>query len=209
MDDAHTRSNPPYVESPKGIFTVNGYWYHTSEKDLIDYAGGVLKHEPIVSLLGKADTWQRVASTLVLWISLILLWKVNAFIALGVAMTSYVILEWISPILISHWAFPTLKVLNNVLVQAAAYVVFLSYLGQEGKYVSLLAGFFIFISLRWRLWDALFQPLVRWGRNKLYAVPFEDKILKNVILKAALNYHVPIKELDEIDQSIKKIIRSK
>ena len=202
----------PYVDTPKGLFTGGGTWLRTTEAALKDYAGGVLEHVGIGTLLSYTERWLRSAGTLAVWLLLPLvigaylqglaLW-VPALAALG----GYLIWAVVSPAWVSITLARGLRWLERPGVQALAYLLGLSYLGLQAAHGAVVLGLAGFIVVRWGLLDRLLTPLLRPVWRALYPLPRADQILRAFVVRAALNHHVSLPALDSIQDTILSNLR--
>ena len=63
--------------------------------------------------------------------------------------------------------------------------------------------------MRWGIVEKIFQVVFNWCRNLLYQMPYNDQVLKSVIIRAALKYSTPLPEISDIEASILKKLQRK
>src|SRR5690606_26205907 len=90
-------SDATFVETPAGLFTAGGVWFHTSEASLRAYAKSVLQRVPLPELLAQAQVWLRSAQTLALWVLPFVLLAVPPLPAALGALVLYVAWRALSP----------------------------------------------------------------------------------------------------------------
>ncbi|MFK7844772.1 MAG: hypothetical protein AB8G77_05675 [Rhodothermales bacterium] len=198
-----------FIETPNGIFTAAGSWFHTTVEALKAYAGPVLTHKSIAQLLHFAELWLRSPKTLVLWMTPFLLWTLGIAPTLLCCVLVYFIFSIWGPAMITQTLTPVLNVLDNVLIQAVLYISGMSWFAMNGYFTLMIAGLVIFILMRWGLIAKVLNPWIMKIRQRLYKVPYEDQILKAVIVHAAMKHRVALPELDQMEMFILNRINKK
>lgn len=191
-----------YADTPRGIFTADGTWYHTTESLLREYAGAVLAHEPLTRLLKQTDEWLRLPESLTLLVLPMLLialpWGAAALL------TALFFIAWsvIGPSVTSRVVVPVVRVLNSVWFQAFYYVFLLSFISAYDRYGAVIVGLVGFALIRWGLLKKLLRPIVRPLHTALYRLPAPDQVLRGFIIRAALKYRLSLPELDRMEEAI-------
>lgn len=193
-----------YVDTPRGIFTAAGIWFRTTEAMLAEYAGAVLDHEPLSTLLERAEVWLRSPQTLALWGLLAALPLIPPLPAALVAVTIYVGWSVLGPSFVNRVLARLLRVLDTVWVQVLGYVIGLSWIAEQGQYVALGVGLGGFILLRWGLVKMATAPLVRKLQRALYELPVPDQVLRGVLIQTALRHGSSLPELDAMERAIRE-----
>ncbi len=201
--------NASFIETPNGIFTAAGNWFHTTVEALQAYAGPVLVHKTVAKLLHNAELWLRSPNTLVLWVSPFLLLQFGIAPTILAGVVLYFVFSIWGPLFLTETATPLLSILDHVLTQALFYIVGMSWFAMNSHYALMSTGLLIFILLRWGMIGSLFQPWVQKLRDRMYKVPYEDQILKTVIVHAAMKHKVSLPELDKMERLIMKQIHKK
>lgn len=191
-----------YVDTPNGIFTAAGVWFHTTEEALRQYAEPVLARVPLPSLLQQAEVWLRSDQTLVLWVLPLALLLVPPLPAALGALTLYVGWRGLSPSFVSLALLRVFRLLDRVWLQGLYYVLVLSVLAGAAQHAALGLGLGGFILLRWGVVARLTQPLVRRLWASLYSLPVSDQVLRAVIIRTALKYRLSLPELDRMEREI-------
>lgn len=195
-------SAPPYVDTPYGIMTAGGRWYHVTEEDVRNYADEVLDHVPLEQLLQWADVWAESAETVVLWALPPMLWWLPLDWAVAGALLLYVGWALASPALPSLFAVRGVAALDHVLAQSVYYVVTLSAIAAAGLHAAVAAGLTGFVLLRWDVLRWASGYVLRPLRRRLYPLPVADQILRGLIIRVALKHRLSVPQVREITEDI-------
>ncbi len=195
-------SSTPYVDTPYGLLTEGGRWYHVTESDVEEYAGAVLNHVPLAQLLRWADTWVDSARTVTVWALPLMLWGLPVGWAVGGALTLFVVWALLSPSLPSLLAVRAVSALDHVLAQALYYVVAMSAVAAAEMYAALGAGLLGFVLLRWGVLEWAAGYVVRPLRRALYPLPVADQVLRGLIVRVALKHRLSLPQVDDITKDI-------
>jgi hypothetical protein len=195
-------SSPPYVDTPYGILTEGGRWYHVTEEEVQEYAGAVLDHVPLEQLLQWADTWVDSARTIVLWSLPLLLWGLPTGWALAGALGLFVGWALLSPSLPSLLAVRAVSILEHVLAQGLFYVLTMSAFAGAERYTAVGVGLVGFVLLRWGVLEWAAGYAIRPLRRVLYPLPVADQVLRGLIVRVALKYRLSVPQVDDITKDI-------
>lgn len=191
-----------YVSTPYGLVTAAGRWYHIPEEGARAYAGDVLDHVSLETLVSWADVWVESPRTVTLWALPILLWGLSTVWAAVSALGLYLGWMVLSPVAPRIAAVRMISGLGNVALQGAYYVLGLSVLAVMGHVEAVGLGLAAFVLLRWGVVDwagrALRQMLHPW----LYPLPVTDQVLRALIVQAALKYRVSVPQVDALASDI-------
>jgi len=205
-DDPDTTASdgesPTYVDTPYGMMTAAGRWYHISEEDVREYAGAVLDHVSLDRLVQWADTWMDSPRIVTLWVLPLFLWAFPLGWAVGGAVVLYVGWVLASPALPSVGAVRAASGLSHTLVQGGYYVGTLSYLASTEQYAAVGTGLAAFVLFRWGVVGWAFGAVLRPLRRRLYPLPVADQVLRGLIVRAALKYRVSVPQVDAITNDI-------
>lgn len=205
-DDPDTTASdgegPAYVDTPYGIMTAAGRWYHIPEEDVREYAGAVLDHVSLDRLVQWADTWMDSPRIVTLWVVPLLLWALPLGWAVGGAILLYVGWVLASPALPSVGAVRAASGLSHTLVQGGYYAITLSYLASTEQYAAVGTGLAVFVLFRWGIVGWAFGAVLRPLRRRLYPLPATDQVLRGLIVRAALKYRVSVPQVDAITSDI-------
>ena len=195
-------SSPPYVDTPYGILTDGGRWYHVTEQEVEDYAGAVLDHVSLEQLLRWADTWVDSAKTVALWGLPLLLWGLPVGWAVGGTLGLFVGWALLSPSLPSLIAVRVVTVLDHVLTQALYYVLTMSIFAAGEMYVAVAVGLGGFVLFRWGILEWAAGYLLRPLHRALYPLPVADQVLRGLIVRVALKHRLSLPQVDTITRDI-------
>lgn len=195
-------AGPTFVDTPYGIFTEAGVWFHTTEDDLRAYAGPVLEQVPIETLLSWAGRWMRLPRILTLWaLPLVLLVAPPAYAVL-VALLLFAGLKVVSPSVVSTWVARALPTLNSAPVQGGCYVFVLSILAAQDAFVAVGVGLVGFMLLRWGLVGRVLDPLLRPALRKIYPLSLSDQVLRAFVIRVALARKLSLPQLDVMEREM-------
>jgi hypothetical protein len=194
--------SPTYVSTPHGLFTAAGRWYHLPEEEAREYAGEVLEHVSLETLVRWADAWLDSPRTVTLWALPPLLWALPAGWALGTALALYVGWALVSPALPAVSAARAATGLRGAVLQGGYYVLVLSILAARQQYGAVGAGLGAFVLFRWGVVDWLARALLDGLRARLYPLPIPDQVLRGLIVRAALKYRVSVPQVDALTADI-------
>lgn len=197
-----TDATPEYVDTPYGILTASGEWYHVTEEGLRDYAGDVFDHVPLDTLLHWADVWIRSARALTLWALPGFLWIVPSLPAAACALGLYIGWKTFSPAVLNLWAVRFIGSMENVVLQGLYYVFTLSILASTGAHVATVVGLAGFALLRFGALQWATQPLLRPIWRALYPLPIADQVLRGFIIRVALKHRLELAQLDTMTRDI-------
>ena len=195
-------SSPPYVDTPYGILTEGGRWYHVTEDDVQHYAGAVLEHVPLEQLLRWADTWVDSARPVALWSLPVLLWGLPVAWAAGGTLALFLGWALLSPALPIPLAVRVVSVLDSVLAQSLYYVLTMSVFAAAEMYGALGVGLGGFVLFRWGVLEWAAGHAVRPLRRMLYPLPVADQVLRALIVRVALKHRLSLPQVDDITKDI-------
>lgn len=196
------RDGPTYVDTPYGMMTADGRWYHIPEADVREYAGAVLDHVSLDRLVQWADAWLDSPRTATLWLLPPLLWGMPVGGAVAAAVALYVGWALASPAWPGVGAARVASGLSHTLVQGGYYVVALSYLAAIEQYAAVGTGLAAFVLFRWGIVGWAFGGVLRPLRRRLYPLPVTDQVLRALIVRAALKYRVSVPQVDALTSDI-------
>ena len=198
------REEVTIMDTPYGMFTSNGLWFHVREEDMRTYAAGVLEHVSLETLVTYAGWWVQSPQTLAVWLLPVLLMVMGPVPAFACMLGAYLGWKAFCPALVSWGAMRTVQVLNQPVVQGLFYVAALSYLAAGDQLAAVGTGLVGFVLLRWGLLRWATDPIVQMLWRGLYRLPVADQVLRAVTVRAARHYGA---SLEQIDRMIGDIIR--
>lgn len=193
----------PFLDTPMGIVTPEGTYFQTTRALLERYAGGVLEHVSLATLIARAEVWLRSGQTAALWVLAPLLLVLPPLWATVIALLIYLAWETLSPVVVSRRIVAVFRVLEQPVVQAVLYVAVLSALGVRGQMAAVATGLLFFVAMRWRMLPWGLRPLVEALRRPLTTLPAPDQILRAFVLRAALRHRVALPQLDALKQELR------
>lgn len=193
---------PTYVDTPYGLMTAAGRWYHIPEDDVREYAGAVLDHVSLNRLVQWADAWVDSPRTVTLWLLPALLWGLPVLWATGGAVALYVAWAVVSPAWPSVGGARAASGLSHAVVQGLYYVATLSVFAAVEQYAAVGVGLAAFVLFRWGVVGWVFQRVLRPLRRTLYPLPVTDQVLRGLIVRAALKYRVSVPQVDALTSDI-------
>jgi hypothetical protein len=193
---------PTFVNTPYGMVTAAGRWYHIPEEQARDYAGEVLDYISLEDLVERADLWIDSPRTVALWLMPLVLWALSPVWA--VAATAGLYLGWAlaSPAVPSLWGTRAVRLLSSTLAQGGYYTVVLSLFAMVDRFAAVGVGLAAFVLFRWGIVDWAVRGGLRALRRRLYPLPVTDQILRGLMVRAALRHRVSVPQVDAITQDI-------
>lgn len=191
-----------YVETPNGIFTAAGVWFHATEASLQAYAGPVLDRISLGRLISYAEVWLRSPETLALWSLPVLLAFLPPLPAALAALVVYLGWKVLGPSFTTLAGVAVLRILDVVWIQALYYVGALTWLAGGGLGAVVWTGLAGFIALRWGLVARLLDPLSQRLQAPLYEMPAPDQVLRGLIIRLALKHGLSLPMLDQMERQV-------
>jgi hypothetical protein len=202
MKASLAENHSTYIDTPRGIFTAAGTWFHTTEDALKEYAGPLIERVPISRLIASAESWFRSPGVVIIWATPFLLWNTGLLLTTLADVFLFLLFALWGPLLANQWALPLLRILENVLAQAMLYVASMSFFALGGRFDLMAFGLVLFILVRWGLIEKAFNLSLDPMRKRLYQFPYADQVLKSVMVRAALKHRVSLPELDRMERFI-------
>ncbi len=210
MDPADIRdADVSYIDTPYGIFTAAGVWFHTTEEALRKYAAPVLNQVSLSALIEWAEVWIRSPQLMTLWGLPVLLLVMPPGVAIGVALVVYAATALLSPAAVHPLAARVLSASDVVAVQGIFYVFMLSILAAQEQLMAVVVGLVGFILLRWRLIEKALNPVIQPLLERWYPLPVADQILRAFIIRTAVQHQLDLPQVEAIENEILDNWRSK
>lgn len=192
-------SEPFFVSTPQGVFTVSGQWFQTTEAQLRAYAGSVLDHVSVETLLRRADRWLGSPRAVALWMLPVLLMVLgSAWAAAALTLSLYVLWSVVAPSWVTRYGARVVAWLDHPVVQGGYYVFALSLLAAQGQLGAVGVGLGAFILFRWGLVQRALRPAAHALQRRLYALPVPDQVLRAFVIRAALEHGVDVAQVDRM-----------
>lgn len=191
-----------YVDTPYGLMTENGRWYHIPEGDAREYAGAVLDHVSLDRLVQWADAWVESPRTVTIWLLPLLLWSLPTAWAAGSALVLYVGWALASPAFPAVGGVRVASWLGHPIGQGLYYVATLSVFAAVEQYAAVGVGLAAFVVFRWGVVGWAAQQGLRPLQRALYPLPVTDQVLRGLIVRAALKYRVSVPQVDALTKEV-------
>lgn len=201
------RDRAGYVDTPAGVFTAAGVWFHASEADLRAYAAPVLERVPLERLLRYAEAWLRLPEAAALWAAPALLFALPPLPAVLAVLVLYAGCRVVAPSFTSLAGVRVVRVLDVVWLQALYYLVGLSLLSFVGEYAAVGVGLGVFVAARWGLLARGVGLLTKPLEAHLYDLPVPDQVLRGFLIRVALRHGLSLPQLDRIERQIAANLR--
>ena len=198
-----TKPENEFVELPTGIFTASGIWFHTTEADIREFAGGVLDTISLSRLLDQAIIWTRSPDGVAAAVFLAVLFQAGPVIALIAGVLTHYLWYVFLPVLVSVAATPLMRLLSSVIFQGLLYIVVLSYLGNMGFGLWAVVGLVWFLLLRFGLVARSVQAVA--SRIGEAGLPKADAVLKTLIVRHAIAGMITIPATESFEDRIREI----
>ena len=203
MAHSDTRDNT-YLETPRGLFTSAGNWFHITSKTLESYAPGLLEKRPLGWLVARAEVWIRSTDSLGIVLFMVLLY------IYGWLLASLFTMLFASMWHINKSSFVTvsltsvLRFIDREFVLVAISVAALSWMGITERYGDVFMGIVVFCVLKF----GWFRWLVEWLYTKLERgqLLLNDRVLKMLIVQYALRDDIHIREVNDMEREILKLV---
>ena len=195
-----------YVELPGGLFTAEGLWFHTTTRDISEFAPALVDRLGIDSLLEMATDWIKLPVSVSIWalIGLLLMWP--PFWALSASILVYLFLAVASPSVVLFHLISTIRKMNHPIVQGLLYVLVLSILAAQGQMGGVGVGLLGFVLFRWQLVSKILTPIVVGLSKPLSSLGVSDTVLRNVLIRGSLKYGLPMGEVDRMQKRMIEIM---
>lgn len=198
---------PRYLDTPTGIVTTTGTRFRTTEGLLHEFAGPVFEYEALERLIRYTEAWLRGGVTLAVYVLLLGVLWLPAWLAGVLAVAAYGVWEAVAPSAPSVAGARLLQVVEHPLVQGIPYVIVLSLLGMAGRLDAVVVGLLGFVGFRLGAIQALLRPVLDPLRARLFPLPVPDQVLRAFIVRAALRHGVTLPELKHLEQSAREAWR--
>jgi hypothetical protein len=192
------RPDPVFLETPRGLITPAGAWFHTTRAQLAEHYAKVLSQTELDELVHRAEVWLQSHRSLVVWLLPLMLLTLPVAWAVAVAVVVFFVWILLAPSLGNRTLSRLFEWLGWAPLQVLYYVVILSYFGSSGQYERLMAGLLWFVAMRWMLLDYLSRPFTRKLATTLYALPIADQTLRAVIISEAIRLGVSLEGFPSI-----------
>lgn len=203
----YERQGSEFAETPFGIVTQSGTWFHVTEEMIEAYVPGLLERKSIDTLVAEAEAWANSTSKLSLVLYLILALLVSPWIALAGTLLFYGLWHGYK----SAFAVPALswlmKLLDNDAVLILASLLALSKLGIDQRYLAFWLGVGIYFIFKLKL----LRRLVDWMERSYLKpeVTLNDRLFKMLLMRYGLKYDLSVSDGGALKEQIMQLFRKK
>lgn len=198
---------PVYIDTPAGIFTTSGNWFHTSTKDLESYAPGLFAEQSVRSVIKDAEVWIRTTDSLTILFFFAIMLSVSVQAA-AVFSLIFMPLWYINK---SAFTYPgiskILKLLDYEFVVVLIAVASLSVFGINEQYYNLTLGFLFFFLFKFGWYRKLIDRL--YHKRNTGKLTLNDRLLRMMVVKYAQAAGENVGEVDKMEKDFLKIIHQK
>lgn len=196
-------TTPYLVETPVGIFTLAGNWFHTTKDSINQYVPGLLEAFPLLKLIKDAEVWVRSADSITLVLFMLVAYLANAYIAAVVALLFLPFWHYNKSAFVSYSLTNILKIFDVEFVVVLISVAVLSVKGMNGLYVELGIGFFFFFILKFGWYLKLIS---KWMDSGDKMVTLNDRVLKMILVKYAMHEGITPEEISKWESDIRDLM---
>lgn len=194
-----------YIDTPKGIFTNQGQWFHISEKQVNYLAEELLELYSFSNLITVAHTWISSTNQLTIILSMAIgYFTQNMVIAVLVGFLFHLFWNFNKSAFISRKATKALNIVTHDTIPVLCTVIVLSFFGMEQMYIELIIGLSWFIVLRFNLISKL--------EDVLYIKAYPGKMMLNdhlllfIIIKYSLAHGISSASIEEMEKRMHQAI---
>lgn len=193
-----------FIETPIGIFTPAGNWFHTSTEAIERFVPGLLRKKPLNELIRDAEVWVRSADNISILLLLVLLLTTTLLTTITVLVIFLPLWHIAKSAAYSRLVTVFLRLIDIEIVLLLLAVGPLSWLGMTGQYPELLTGLAGFIILKFGLYRRLTDYFYTTFNGD--APPLNDKLFRMVLAKQALAHGIQTSEIGEMDKTMREFI---
>lgn len=201
---ASPQPNSHFIQTPRGIFTSAGNWFHITSEALDKYAPGLLKKHNLEKLIKKSEIWIRSADNLGIVLFMLLLYAQGLLVAALATLLFVPAWHINKSSFISLPLTAVLTIIDKEVVVVLISIFVLSWMGITEQYYSVFLGILFFCILKFG-W-------LRGGITWLYSnkagasLLLNDRTLKMIILTYAIKEDIPVKEVDAMEKEILSLV---
>ena len=193
-----------FIETPRGIFTSAGNWFHITSPALEKYAPGLIEIHSLEKMIKQSEVWIRSADNIGIILFMLMLYTWGLFPALLLTLFFVPLWHINKSSAVSIPLTRLLSVIDKEIVVVIVAMLVLSYMGITGEYLSVFLGIALFCVLKF----GWLRFAVEWIFGKLLrgTLLLNDRVLKMIILKYAIRENIPVKEVDSMEKEILSLI---
>ena len=203
-----TQQSFDFVESPSGIFTTAGHWFHITRDQIESYAPGLTNAISLNVLLKDAEAWVVSSDNVTLVVFLILSLFMNCIIAGIVSLVFFPFWHYNKSAFVSFSSTKIIKLMNIEMLLVLLAVLMISIKGIHGEYVQVVLGFLFFFLFKF----GWFRMLVnKWKGDEQKGIPLNDRIMRMLIVKYSLHEGIDLREknVNQWEKDIQNLLRKR
>ena len=203
-----TQQNFDFVESPTGIFTTDGHWFHITKDQIDGYAPGLTDAYPMGVMLKDAEEWVVSSDNVSLVVFLLLSLFMNCIFAGVIALVFFPFWHYNKSAFVSFSSTKVIKLINIEMLLVLLAVLMISIKGIHVEYVQVVLGFLFFFLFKFGWLRSL---LNKWKGDELKGIPLNDRIMRMIILKYSLHEGIDLKEknVNQWEKDIQNLLRKR
>lgn len=195
-----------FLETPLGIVTRTGDWFHITTNQIKKFVPGLLDKRPLDKLVEEAVAWVRSADSLALTILLALLLVIHPIFAAVIATTFHFFWHRLKSAFVTIYLGKFLKFLNSDGYLLITSLVIISAIGMAGNYlgagVGLVFFFLLKLGLLKRLWDYI-------DRDTSPKLTLNDRVFKMILVKYGMHYNLQSSEVQQMEDKFVEMATSR
>ncbi len=205
---SNTQETFDFVESPAGIFTTTGHWFHTTHDQIDDYAPGLMESFSLSVLLKDAEEWVVSSDNVSLVVFLVLSLFMNCIIAGVIALIFFPLWHYNKSAFISFSGTKVIKLLNIEMLLVLLAVLMISIRGMDGEYLQVVFGFLFFFLFKFGWLRSLVD---KWKGDQLKGIPLNDRIMRMLIIKYSFHEGIDLNEknVNRWEKDIQNLLRKR
>lgn len=200
-------SKATYVETPMGIFTSAGNWFHTTVDRIQSYAPGLLEKYSFEQLIKDAEVWIRSSDGLAIVLFMLFLYLYGVLPAAIAVLIFLPVWHLNKSAFISRNMSRLLKVFDSEIVLILAGVLVLSWMGIQEQYTDLVVGLIFFLVLKF----GWLRKGVDWiyHRGRGGEPTLGDRVMKMLVIRYAMYEGLDVKDVKKMESDILEVIDKK
>jgi hypothetical protein len=206
MQKGFGSSDQFFIETPAGILTRRGEWFHTTRKQIEDFAPGLLDHVSFKEIIKEAQAWVQSPASFSLIQLYILLFLINPWIAAIISLVFHWCWYHYKSAFVVYGAGTVLRVINSDVFMYIIALVCLSALGITHHTLAAIIGIILFVVMKPGLLKKGWKRLQRLEENQL---TLNDRVLKMIIIKHAMHENIAVSEIDKMEEHIQNFTFSR
>lgn len=203
-----TQQNFDFVESPSGIFTTAGHWFHITRDQIDSYAPGLTNAVSLNVLLKDAEEWVVSSDNVTLVVFLILSLFMNCIYAGIISLVFFPFWHYNKSAFVSFSSTKIIKLMNIEMLLVLLAVLMISIKGIHGEYIQVVLGFLFFFLFKFGWFRMLIN---KWKGDELKGIPLNDRIMRMLIIKYSFHEGIDLREknVNQWEKDIQNLLRKR